>query len=477
MQKRRALIRAPQKRTLTQTQKPPHEAWQAFHLPLPHSTLRTPHSMNPLENRLHSQIRQFVVTITIGLSAGLAAVAFREGVFLLNAHIIQNPSEKGFFHLALYVIPTMFIGALLSGILMSKYARDAAGSGIPQVTLSYHRKQPDFSLNLIWVKFVGGILAIGTGSSLGREGPSIHIGAALASWISRIFGEAKEARENAICAGAAAGLAVAFNSPLAGVTLVLEEIARGRNQEKYSGRSLLAAALAVAVIHFLSGDRAALPIHYNLIPTTQSFFWAIAISFFSGLFGIVFQQTTLSLRGRMKSLPIPYALKPALGAFIASLVALVCFALTGSSGVFGLGETQIVTALNADTLWQTAIILALGKLLATVLCYATGGCGGIFAPILFFGGMSGVALASVLSQVLDLSSQEQTLLALAGITACLAAVVRAPLTSILIVAEMTRAFFAIPLLMVAAVIGAYMGKIFFRDGFYEAILRQDGSPI
>ncbi len=100
------------------------------------------------------------------------------------------------------------------------------------------------------MKFLGGVLSIGTGSSLGREGPTIHIGAAVASKVANLLGEDKAAKANAVCAGSAAGLAAAFNSPLAGVTLVLEEIAEGKNQHKFAGRSLLAAALAASVVFF-----------------------------------------------------------------------------------------------------------------------------------------------------------------------------------------------------------------------------------
>lgn len=164
-----------------------------------------------------------------------------------------------------------------------------------------------------------------------------------------------------------------------------------------------------------------------------------------------------------------------MGAASAFLFAFGAFAITGNTGVFGLGETQLVGGLNGQVLWQMAAVLAVCKLAATVLCYGTGAVGGIFAPILFFGGMTGVALAGALTPVLGLTENEQILLSVVGISAALSAVVRAPLTSILIVLEMTREIYAVPLLMIAAVIGVYLNRFVFPDGFYDASLRQDGT--
>jgi CIC family chloride channel protein len=427
--------------------------------------------------RFTGQLRLLGVTILIGLAAGLAAVAFRNAADALTGGLIESRTHLGIWEFALWVAPTMILGALFSGWLMARFAPDAAGSGIPQVKLGYHEGRNDFSLHVIWVKFVGGVVAIGTGSSLGREGPTIHIGAALASWFSRWTGESKEAKANAVCAGSAAGLAAAFNSPLAGVTLVMEEIAGGKDAQKFGGRSLLAAALAVLVIHLMIGDMAALPLDSDMIPTVRSLYLAVLVSLVAGGLGLFFQWGTLSLRGFSKRLPVPPAIKPALGASVACVVAVLAFALTGNTGVFGLGETQLVGGLNNQIIWQAAALLAVAKLIATIFCYGSGGCGGIFAPILFFGAMSGSAIVGGLQVVFDLTDAERTLLSVTAISACLAAVVRAPLTSILIVLEMTRLIYAVPLLMIAAVIGVYMNRFAFRDSFYSAALAQDGTPV
>lgn len=424
---------------------------------------------------LKEQSRLILVTVAIGLAAGLAAMAFRAAADAITRFFITSRTEGSLTEFALLVFPTMVLGALVAGWLMYRFAPDAGGSGIPQVKLSYHRNENNFSLHLIWVKFVAGVLAIGTGSSLGREGPTIHIGAAIASWFSRWSGESREARANAVCAGSAAGLAAAFNSPLSGVTLVLEEIAGGKNENKFAGRALLTAAIAVSVIHLFAGDAKALPVDGPLAPTPRCYWLTIPVALFAGLMGLAFQKATLSLRGICKTSKLPVYLRTAAGAGVAFLFAFGAFAFTGNTGVFGLGETQLIPGLNGQLLWQAAAVLAACKLAATVLCYGTGAVGGIFAPILFFGGMTGAAFAGFLAPMLDLTDSERILLAVTGISAALSAVVRAPLTSILIVLEMTREIYAAPLLMIAAVVGVYLNRFAFRDGFYDAALRQDGT--
>jgi CIC family chloride channel protein len=124
--------------------------------------------------------------------------------------------------------------------------------------------------------------------------------------------------------------------------------------------------------------------------------------------------------------------------------------------------------------WPTALCLLVGKVAATTACYGSGGCGGIFAPIIFFGSMAGVLVHGVTAPLFGLNGEDQVLLALVGMTACLSAVVRAPLTSILIVMEMTWQIHVLPALMVAAVIGVFLNRTFFPANFYDEALAQDG---
>jgi chloride channel protein, CIC family len=289
-----------------------------------------------------------------------------------------------------------------------------------------------------------------------------------------MFGEDATARANAVCAGSAAGLAAAFGSPLAGVTLVLEEIAGGKNEENFAGRSLLAAALASSVVFAMTKGAPSLPVGSELALSWRAFWMSPVVAVVAGLAGLVFQYVTLAFRARCKRWPLSGPLKLLLGTLIGGIFGLLAFSLTGRIGAFGLGEEDLVAALNGGIVWKVALYLLVAKLMATAACYGAGGCGGIFAPLLFFGGMAGVLVGGLTAGWLELTSEDQTLLALTGMTACLGAVVRAPLTSILIVMEMTRQIYALPALMVAAVVSVYMNRLCFAGNFYDEALRQDG---
>lgn len=423
---------------------------------------------------LRRNIEQLAGTATIGLAAGLAAVAFHKAMVLLAMGLVEGPSAWPLGAFALFVLVSMGAAAWITGWLMKRFAPDAPGSGIPQVKVAYHRGQLEFSWNLIWVKFLGGAISIGSGSSMGREGPTIHIGAAIASKIGKLFGENPTTRANAVCAGSAAGLAAAFGSPLAGVTLVLEEIAGGKNEENFAGRSLLAAALASSVVFALSRGAASLPVGMDLALSWRALWMSPVVAVAAGSAGLAFQYVTLKFRALCRRSALPGPLKLAMGTLTGGLFAVAAFGLTGHLGAFGLGEQDLVAALNGKIVWTVAVCLLAAKLMSTAACYGAGGCGGIFAPLLFFGGMAGVLVGGLAGGPLRLTSEDQTLLALTGMTACLGAVVRAPLTSILIVMEMTRQIYALPALMVAAVVSVYMNRLCFAGNFYDEALRQDG---
>ncbi len=146
----------------------------------------------------HKQFFSLLSTTLIGLGAGLAAVGFQYGYAWIFQHTVTTASSLTFWLFAFLALLFITGGALITGILMQWFAPDAPGSGIPQVKAAYLSKNFDFSWNLLWVKFFGGILSLGTGSSMGREGPTIHIGAAIANKISLFAKESKGAQGNAI---------------------------------------------------------------------------------------------------------------------------------------------------------------------------------------------------------------------------------------------------------------------------------------
>ncbi|MGH7993423.1 MAG: chloride channel protein, partial [Limisphaerales bacterium] len=244
------------------------------------------------------------------------------------------------------------------------------------------------------------------------------------------------------------------------------------------GSVLLASVIGALIVHGLVGRQPAFAIQNIDVPTWRAYVLTPFAAALAGLAGVFFQKTTLDLRAKQhRPGKIPGWLKPAIGATLAWGIGTTVFFLTGHLGVFGLGYGDLTLGLNQQLPWKIAGVLLVAKLLATVLCYGYGGCGGIFSPTLFFGGMSGLLLAGVVGLVMPLPSEDTLTLAVVGMSACLGAVVRAPVTGILIVFEMTHEFSLVPALMIGALISQAVSRRMTTANFYDAILEQDGHKL
>jgi CIC family chloride channel protein len=371
----------------------------------------------------------------------------------------------------------MVATSLAVGFLLTRFAPEASGSGIPQLKAAFWKDFGAVPWRVVWVKYVAGVLSIGGGCSLGGEGPSVQLAGGVASNLAGLLGEAKQKRRTAAAAGAAAGLAAAFNTPLAAVTFVLEEIIADLNSALL-GSVLLASVLGAFVVHGLVGKQPAFTLAAVDSPGWLAYVLTPAVAAVAALVGVLFQKSTLGLRAKRKEFRhVPAWMRPALGGLISWALGAVVFIRTGHLGVFSLGYDDLSAGLALQLGWKLAAILLGTKLLATVLCYGLGGCGGIFSPTLFLGGMCGLSLAGLCGLALPLSGPDQLTLAVVGMSACLGAVVRAPVTGILIVFEMTHEFSLVPALMVGAVVSQALSRKLCQYSFYEEILVQDGNQL
>jgi CIC family chloride channel protein len=193
--------------------------------------------------------------------------------------------------------------------------------------------------------------------------------------------------------------------------------------------------------------------------------------------GVYFQRASLGLRRQMKNTRVPAWLLPAAGAIITWALGAAVFVETHRLGVFSLGYDDLSQALAGDLGWQLAAVLLGAKFIATFTCYGFGGCGGIFSPTLFFGGMTGVVVAGLVSLHWSVAQADVVTLAVVGMSACLGAVVWAPVTGILIVFEMTHEFSLVPALMIAALVSQTVSRKLNRENFYDALLTQDGHQL
>ncbi len=431
----------------------------------------------PILQKLPKRTQAVVQTCFYGLAAGLATVAFQlgmNGLYRLGLVRLSRESKWVFLIGSLVVV----VGtSLVVGWLLRSFCREAAGSGIPQLKLAFWKDFGTVPWRVAWVKFVAGILSIGGGSSLGREGPSVQLAGALSSNLAGLAGEAKQNRRSAAAAGAAAGLAAAFNTPLAATTFVLEEIIGDLNS-RFLGPVLLASVLGALAVHGIIGKQPSFTLTEADAPTWVGYLLTPVVAAAASLVGVYFQRASLGLRAVMKrARRIPGWLVPALGGLVTWALGAGMFWRTGRLGVFSLGYDDLSSALAGDIGWQLAALLLVTKFVATFSCYGFGGCGGIFSPTLFFGGMTGVALVGLLSLEWPVSRADALALAVVGMSACLGAVVWAPVTGILIVFEMTQEFALVPALMVGALVSQAISRRMNRHNFYEALLDQDGHRI
>jgi len=430
-----------------------------------------------LSQKLPGRGRPVFLTCVYGLSAGGIAVAFQfamNGLYRITFLNLVHQSRAVFLVGSFAVVVTT---SLLVGYLLTSFCREASGSGIPQLKVAFWKDFGVVPWRVVWVKFVAGVLSIGGGCSLGREGPSVQLGGGLASNLAGLLGEAKQARRLAAAAGAGAGLAAAFNTPLAAVTFVLEEIIGDLNSRLLGG-VLLASVIGAFVVHGLIGRQPAFVLSGAETPAWLVYVLTPVVAAVGALVGVVFQKWTLALRARRQNFErVPAWIRPSLGGVITWVLGTAVFVSTGHLGVFGLGYGDLSAGLNHELTWRVAGLLLATKLVATVACYGLGGCGGIFSPMLFLGGMCGISLGGISSLIVPLSPADQLALTVVGMSACLGSVVRAPVTGILIVFEMTHEFSLVPALMIGALVSETISRSLNRHSFYDSLISQDGHEI
>ena len=428
-------------------------------------------------SKLPERPRTIFKTCAYGFVAGLVAVAFQlamNGCYRAGVVRLSHCSHAVFFWSSLGLI----LGtSLISGWLLNSFCTDAAGSGIPQLKAAFWKNFGFVPFRVLWVKFIAATLQIGGGSSLGREGPSVQLAGTASSLLAGVMGEPKQKRRLAAATGAAAGLAAAFNTPLAGVTFVLEELIGDLNS-RLLGSVLLGAMLGALVAHGIIGPQPSFSLDAIGEPSWHAYLLVPVVAVAGTLVGVAFQKSALGLRARQRQwTAVPAWLRPAIGGLICWALGVGVFLQTGKLGVFGLGYDDLSEALTGKLIWQTAALLLAAKFVATIACYGTGGCGGIFSPTLFFGAMTGLVIGGMAQPIFALPPEGVAMVTIVSMSATLGAVVRAPVTSILIVFEMTHQFALVPPLMLAALISQAISRSLARRNFYDALLEQDGHVV
>jgi CIC family chloride channel protein len=405
----------------------------------------------------------------VGAGAGAVALGFRAA--LTGADALRNGLIAWAQRMPLWgwIFPILFsaLGAGISVALTRRFAPETSGSGIPHLEAVLHRFRKLNWKRVLPVKFIGGIISIGSGMALGREGPTVQMGGAVGDAISGWLKVSPRERLILISAGAGAGLAAAFNAPLSGLIFVLEEVRRDF-QPIVFGAVFVAAAIADIVTRIGSGQFPVFAVpSYPMPPLTSLPIFAL-LGVIAGLFGVLFNRGLLTAISLYARLPDRFVLPAA--AITGGVIGLVGWF---SPLMLGSGHTLAETTLKGDLLLAAIPLFFIIRFLLTTTSYGSGAPGGIFAPLLVLGALIGLALGQIANYLAPAIVPIPAVFAVVGMAAYFTAIVRAPLTGIMLIVEMTGNYSQMLPLLVACFC-AYAVAEFMKDlPIYEALLERD----
>lgn len=405
---------------------------------------------------------ELILSLVIGALVGLVIVAF----ILLTGRMAVRMYPAGGSGWRRILVPTL--GSLGTGYLLFRYFPFARGSGIPQTKYALFIDEGYIKFRTVIGKFICCSASLASGIALGREGPSVQIGAGLASVITRRLGLPRKLVKLLVPAGCSAALAAAFNTPIAAVLFSLEEIVGDMNAP-ILGSVVLSSATAWIVLHLVLGDEPLFHVPaYQLVHPAEFAAYAV-LGVAGGLGSVWFVKMLLGLRARFARMPKSTAwLQPTAGGLTCGIMGFFV------PEVLGVGYNYIERVLNGDVVLKMMVILAFLRICATAIAYASGNAGGIFGPSLFIGAMIGGAVGSVAHTLFPAYTAGPGAYALVGMGTAFAGIVRTPLTSVIMIFEMTRDYTIIVPLMISNLIAFFISYKLQKDPIYEALAFQDG---
>lgn len=419
-----------------------------------------------LSGSQHLRLREhqlfLALTIVIGIAAGLSAVLFSLSIDLVTRLLFGvNPSAA-----RLFLAPTLV--SVGTGVLLTKVFPGVRGSGVPQTKAAFHLQNGYIPGRVPIGKFLTGVLCIGAGHSIGREGPSVQIGAGLASTIGRWVPLSPARIKDLVPVGAAGALAAAFNTPIAAVLFALEEIIGDMNASLI-GSTVVASVASVVVERAILGNEPLFRVPpYHLEHPGELLAYAL-LGIVGGAISLAFSKGLLGLRAAFRKLPSwTGIIHPAIGGAIIGLI------LIAVPEVMGVGYEHVDQALQGGILLRTMVLLCAMKIVATLVSYASGNAGGIFAPSLYIGAMAGGTVGSIVHQVAPFPTADVGAYALVGMGALFAGIVRAPMTSVFMIFEVTQDYQILVPLMVANLLSFAISRRYQPTPLYHALLEQDG---
>ncbi len=405
-----------------------------------------------------------ILALLIGVFSGLAVVCFRVAIEAAHVYLLGSslrPPPLRFF----LVLP---IAGVVIAAVVELAGQAVRGSGVNQTKAAVYIYDGYIAFRTVIGKFFASALAIGSGQSLGPEDPSLHMGAGIASAFGRAAGLSRNTLRLITPVGAAAGLAAAFNSPITAVLFVIEEVI-GTWSAVALGAIILSAISSVIVQHLFLGDQPLFRVpDYHFVNTGELLVFAL-LGLIGGLVALVFVKLALAMRARAKAQPrwTRWVLPSVAGLFIAVIA--VWF-----PQVAGAGYEHIDDAMHDQYTWQVLGALTFLKLAATAASFSSGTPGGLFAPTLFIGAMLGGAVCGATRAIVPGFEGETGNYALIGMGTMFAGILRAPITSIFMIIEVSGNYSIVLPVMISNTFAYLVSRRYQPNGIFDVIAEQDG---
>ncbi len=421
-----------------------------------------------------------VIALLVGIGAGLGAILFR---YLIETFTIVFSGQADYSSAGravhpwvpwlgvFFVVLAPAVGGLIYGPLVDRFAREARGHGVPEVMLSVAAQGGRIRTRVAVVKALASAICIGSGGSVGREGPIVQIGSALGSSFGRALRLPPQRLRLLVACGAAGGISATFNTPIAGVFFALELILRDWETEAF-GTVVLASIAANVVSRAAFGAQPFLPLPPFQLVSLLEYPLYMGLGLLAAGAGIAFIRVLYGLEDLVdRHWRWPEWLRPAGGGLLLGLL------LLAVPQMYGVGYPVLQNGIRGDYTVAFLGVLLVAKLLATSLTIAIGGSGGVFAPSLFQGAMLGTAYGMLVGWLFPGATAPAGAYGLVGMGAVFAAAARAPITAVLIIFELTGEYRIILPLMFAIVIAAGLSRLLTRDTIYTLKLRRRGIDI
>jgi len=411
------------------------------------------------------------LAVIVGVGAGLGTIAFVRMIEFFKTHFFETGADYLSFMGGYYVIILPAIGGLLVGPIVYFVAPEAKGHGVPEVMTAVATRGGRIRPVVVLAKAVCSAITIGSGGSVGREGPIVQIGAALGSTIGQYFKLNDRRIITLVASGSAAGIAATFNAPIAGVMFALEVILAEFGVHAFS-TIVIASVTASVVSRAALGDYPAFEVpHTFYLHSPWELILYLGLGVLSAAVALLYVKVLYFSEDVFDGWKFPPYFKPVAGGLLLGMLGYFV------PQVFGTGFETIAETLRGNVAFSLLAVLILAKIVATSLSLGSGASGGVFAPALFIGAVLGGAYGKFVNGVFPGITESSGAYAMVGMAAVFAGSARAPITAIIILFEMTQDYRMILPLMFATVVSTVLAQLIEPESIYTLKLMRKGLNV